>query len=135
MLDLKKTFATDKTKEEKGVWVQGPEGSRFLVARVGNPAFNKLSAELMKPHRKLINMGKADDALINDLAAEITSRTVLLGWEGVADDDGKTELPYSQAAAKKRLIDYPDFADMISGFAAQISLFQTAAQAAEQKNS
>jgi hypothetical protein len=72
--------------------------------------------------------------LLTDIAAEITSRTVLLDWKGVKDDAGK-DVPYSQAAAKEYMVKYPDFADMISGFGQQISLYQDKEQEERVKNS
>lgn len=132
-MEFKKTFATNKEKEEKGVWANGPDGSRFLIARAGNPIFLKLSGQLLKPYRKLIQMGRADDKVINEISAEVTSRTVLLGWEGVKDD-GK-EVPYSQEEAKRRLLEYTDFADFISGLAQTAALFQDQEQEEAVKNS
>lgn len=127
-MDFKRVFATNKIKEEEGVWFKGPEGSEYLVARQGNKAFTKLMGEVAKPHRKLIEMGKADDALLTEITAEVVSRTILLDWRGVADD-GKA-VPYSHAEAKKRLIDYPDFADMISGFSKTMAAYQDEEKAA-----
>ena len=131
-MDFKKTFATNKSKEEQGVWVKGPEGSEYLIARQGNKAFNKLMAELAKPHRKLIEIGKADEDLITDLTAEVVSRTILLDWKGVTDD-GKP-VPYSHAEAKKRLVEYADFADMIGGFSKSMALYQDEEKAAAAGN-
>lgn len=131
-MDIRKTFATNKKKEEEGVWVKGPDGSEYLIARVGNKKFAKLAGDLMKPHRKLIQMGKADDVTITELAAEVTSRTVLLDWRGVKD--GGVEVPYSQETAKRHLIEFPDFAEMISGFGQQISLYQDEQAEAVAKN-
>jgi hypothetical protein len=133
-MNFKKLFATNKDKEEKGVWVKGPEGSEFLIARAGNASFSKLAGELMRPHRKLIQIGKADDKLITEIAAEITSRTVLLDWKGVKDDSGKDE-PYTQETAKKRLIEYPDFADFIAGLSQQQSQYQDSETEERVKNS
>jgi hypothetical protein len=95
------------------VWVPGPEGTRFLIARNGNPAHSRLAAKLMKPQRTLIQLGQADDKVITKIAAEITSRTILLEWEGVKADDG-TAIPYTVEAAVKLLIDLPDFADWVT---------------------
>ena len=133
-MNVKKLFATNKEKEEKGVWVKGPEGAEFLVARAGNASFAKLAGDLMKPHRKLLQMGKADDKLITEIAAEITSRTILLDWKGVKDDEGK-DVPYTQATAKQYLLDYSDFADLIAGFSQQISQYQDAEAGDRAKNS
>lgn len=131
-MDIRKTFATNKVKEEQGVWVKGPEGAEFLIARQGNKAFARLAGDLTKPHRKLIEMGKADDALIHDIAAEVTSRTVLLDWRGVKED-GKV-LPYSPEAAKRLLIEVPDFADLIAGYSRSIALFQDEEKKAAEGN-
>ncbi len=131
-MDFKKTFATNRTKEEEGVWFKGPEGSEYLVARQGNKSFNKLMAEVAKPHRKLIEMGKADEELVTEITAEVVSRTILLDWRGVTDD-GKA-VPYSHAEAKKRLIDYPDFADMIAGFSKSMAAYQDQERAAASGN-
>jgi hypothetical protein len=132
-MDLKKTFATNKNKEVQGVWMPGPDGSSFRVARLGNENFTKLSGVLMKPYRKLIQMGQADDKVISQIAAEVTSRTILLDWKGVKD--GGADVPYSTEAAKARLLEYPDFADFISALSAQQSQYQDEAEEGERKNS
>lgn len=131
-MDFKRTFGTNKTKEEQGVWQPGPEGSSYLLARSGNKAFNKLMGELVKPHRKLIEMGKADDDLLTNITAEAVSRTILLDWKGVTDE-GKP-VPYSQAEAKRRLIEFPDFADMIAGLSKNMAAYQDEEKAAASGN-
>lgn len=131
-MDFKKVFATNKTKEVEGVWQPGPGGSSYLIARAGNKAFTKLMGELAKPHRKLIEMGKADDDLLTDITAEAVSRTILLDWRGVTDD-GKA-VPYSQAECKRRLVEFPDFADMIAGLSKNMAAYQDEEKAAASGN-
>jgi hypothetical protein len=131
-MDFKKTFATNRTKELEGVWFPGPDGSSYLVARQGNKNFNKLMAEVAKPHRKLIEMGKADDELLTEITAEVVSRTILLDWKGVTDD-GKP-VAYSNEEAKRRLIDYPDFADMIAALSKGMAAYQDQEKAAAAGN-
>lgn len=121
-MDIAKTFGTNKTKEEQGVWVDGPDGARFLVARQGNTAFRKLSAELAKPHRRLFQMGKVDDAIIKGITAEVIARTVLLDWKGVKA--GEKELAYTPEIGKEMLLKHEDFADFITGISTTVSLFQ-----------
>ncbi len=132
-MDFKKTFATNKTKEEQGVWMKGPEGSEFLIARANNKNFMKLAGDLLKPYRKLIQMGRADDKVITEISAEVASRTVLLGWRGMKDGD--VEVPYSQAEAKRRLVEYSDFADFVSGLAQTQAAFQDEESETAAKNS
>lgn len=121
-LGLGDVFGTNKQKEVDGVWMPGPAGMRFKIARAGNESFSKLSAQLLKPHRKLIRMGKMDDTLLTEISAEICARAILLDWEGVKD--GGQAVQYSVAAAKERLIKYPDFADYITGLSQDVSSFQ-----------
>lgn len=132
-MDFRKTFGTNKTKEEQGVWQKGPDSSEFLVARAGNKNFMKLAGDLTKPYRKLIQMGKADDKVMTEISAEVTSRTILLGWRGVVD--GGEEVPYSQAEAKRRLIEYSDFAEFIAGLAQTLAAYQDEEIEAATKNS
>jgi hypothetical protein len=131
-MDFKKTFVTNKKKEEEGVWQAGPDGSKFLIARAGNAKFTQLAGKLMKPYRKLIQMGKADDKVISEIAAEITSRTILLDWDGFKDGD--VVVPYSIEEAKKRLLEASDFADFIAGLSQQVSEYQDEEQEAATKN-
>lgn len=131
-MDMEKTFATSEQKEEQGVWFKGPDKSEFLIARQGNRAFVKLSAELTKPHRRLIERGLADDALLEDIAAEVASRTILLGWRGV-DAAGK-EVPYSSAAAKAYLLKHKDFADFVAGCSRSAAAYRDEEQRAAAGN-
>ncbi len=79
----------DTKRENEGVWVDYESGIRFLVARMGNPAYSKRLEELGKPHLRAARSG----SLTNEVALKITKRamaeTILLAWEGVEDDKGK----------------------------------------------
>jgi hypothetical protein len=125
-MDLKKTFATNKNKEVQGVWMPGPDGSSFRVARLGNENFTKLSGELMKPYRKLIQMGQADDKLLTQIAAEVTSRTILLDWKGVKD--GGADVPYSTEAGQGAPLELPRFRGLHQRLSAQQSQYQDEAE-------
>lgn len=131
-MDFQKMFVTNKTKEQEGVWQVGPDGSQFLIARAGNEKFSKLAGELLKPYRKLIQMGRADDKVIMPIIADVTARTVLLDWKGMKDGD--VEVPYSTEEAKKRLLASTDFADFIAGLSQQVGAYQDEAQEAATKN-
>lgn len=131
-MDFKKNFVTNKKKETEGVWLPGPEGSEFLIARAGNTNFTKLAGELMKPYRKLLQMGKADDQLIHEVVAEVTSKTILLGWRGL--NEGGQEIAYSQQEAKQRLVSSNDFAEFIAGLSQQQAAFQDEQRDAAVKN-
>lgn len=122
-MDIAKAFGTNKTKEEQGVWFSGPAGMRFLVARQGNKEFKRLAAELTKPHRRVIERGLADKKLMNEIAAEVAARTVLLDWSGVTGPDGKV-VPYSPEEAKRRMLETEDFFEFITSCSADARAYR-----------
>ncbi len=132
-MDIGKAFGTNKTKEEKGVWVKGPLGSEYLIAREGNKEFTRLSAELVRPYRKMIQKGMADASLMNEIAAEVVARTVLLDWRKVRDPEGKP-IPYTPEEGKRCILAYPDFAEFVSANAREMRLFQDEEQKAAEGN-
>lgn len=132
-MDLKKVFATNPKKEVDGVWVDGPEKSRFLIARANNKNAAALMTKLMRPHRTMARNGKLDDAILDDLVAQVTSKHILLDWENVKEGD--KEVAYTPEAARAMLKAYPDFADFIGGMAQNVALFQDEEEAAQAKNS
>lgn len=121
-MDIAKAFATNAKKENEGVWIPGPDGAEFLIARMGNENFKKLSTELAKPHRRLIQLNRLDDKIVQEITAEVMARTILLGWKGVKEAGKPVE--YSPETAKRWLLAYKDFAEFISGVAATQSLYQ-----------
>lgn len=100
MLNLFKQFKTDETAENKGVWREFGE-AKFLIARTGNKAYAKLLQELVEKNRSLLNKkGEAADKLSESIMIEVTAKTLLLGWEGIANPDNEEEaLPFSHEAA------------------------------------
>ena len=121
-MDLRKAFGTNKKKEQEGVWVKGEEGSEFLIARAGNPAAEKLTQELMRPHRRRLRAGTLPDEVTKEISYTVLATAVLLGWKGVKVD-GK-EVPYSPEQAKELFTEMPDFADFVAGYSMEAALFQ-----------
>jgi hypothetical protein len=120
MDEISKVFGTDKTKEAKGVWFPGPDGMSFLIARQGNPEFKRLSGELTKPHRRLIERGLADKDLLNEIAAEVCARTILLDWK---KKDGK--LPaYTPELGKQELLKTEDFFEFVTACSADARAYR-----------
>lgn len=117
-----KAFATNAKKENEGVWVPGPDGAEFLIARLGNDHFKKLSTELAKPHRRLLQLGKLDEKVVQEITAEVTARTILLGWKNVKE--GGKPVEYSPETAKRWLLAYKDFAEFVSSVAGTQAVYQ-----------
>lgn len=135
-MNLKKYFGTNKDKEQHGVWIDGPDGSKLLIARFGNPASLKLGKELMRPHRAAQRAGKLDDKVLEAVAIKVLANTVLLGWKGVRDGEGDTppEIQYSPEAAERLMAAYHDFRAFVAEYASEASLFHDQEEKALEKN-
>lgn len=101
-MNLFKQFATDESAEVNGVNV--PYGdATFLVGRLGNSKYSKKLSSLVERNQRLLDAkDDAAEAFSEKLVIEALAETVLLGWEGV-DDENDEPMPYSVENAKKVL--------------------------------
>lgn len=129
-------YKTDAARETKGVLLDLGDAGKFRIARAGgaNATFQKRLAALTKPHRRAIQTGNVDEDVANRLMVQVYCETVLLGWEGVTDEDG-AELGFSVAAAVKLLVDLPDLFKDIRQTADDASLFRLDLLETDAKNS
>lgn len=132
-MDLLKAFSTNKKKEEEGVWVEGPDGAKFLIARMGNKRAVKLAERLMRPHRAAQRKGNLDDKVLTSVTYQVMADTILLDWKGVKI--GGKEEPYSPELGKRLFNEIPDFADFVSDYAQQMKQYQDDEEEATTKNS
>lgn len=132
-MDVRKTFSTNKSKEEEGVWVKGPDGAQFRIARSNNAAAEKLAAELRRPHRRAILAGTLAPEIQKDIAYTVLAQAILLDWRGVTE--GGQEVAFSPATAKRFFIEMEDFADFIAGYASEVALFRDEENEARRGNS
>lgn len=121
-MDIKKTFGVDKQKELEGVWEDLGDGTKVLVARSGNPKFNRLLQKLSRPHRHAIRNDSLPDDIANEMLIKAMAKTVLLNWEGMKED-GK-EIIYSYGEAVRLLTEYVDFRDYIAGLSRTMDIFR-----------
>ena len=115
-MDLR-SYKTDLTVSEEGVWVDMGEGCSLLIARKGNQKFAKRLKSLIKPYQRQIDMNTMADDLANKLLAEAMAYGILLDWKGLKLD-GK-EIKYSEKAAAEllndpTLIDFRNAVDQLS---------------------
>lgn len=104
--------ATDPKLEKEGIKLPF-EGFSFTVARAGgnNRKFRSVLAAKLKPHAHKIQQEKMTDAQMEKVMAEVYAETVLIGWDGVTDEEGNA-LPYNKRNAVKFLTD-PRFIDLV----------------------
>lgn len=136
-MDIFKTFATDKTKELTGAWVdlstaepeEGKKAPRIKVARLGNRIHSGMMTKLYKENRLALADKDEDKASEIDekLNIEACSKAILLGWEGLEypnSETGESEvIEYSQVNAVK-LLEHSDFRNLVMAHARNFENFR-----------
>lgn len=92
-----KSIKTSASHELNGIWTNY-QGIKLLVARSGNLNYCEAMRNLVEPIKKEIREDKTTVEDFAELLIQARSKTVLLGWENLTDDDGK-EIPYSSDKA------------------------------------
>lgn len=129
-MSLYSAFKTNPDYEKNGIEIQYGENSKgadivFRIARAGgaNQAFNKAMEVATKPYRRQIQNGTFDNKTADKLYMDVFIQTVLLGWEGVEDSEGK-EMKFTTENAKKLFTDLPELFSDLRDQAANMSLFR-----------
>lgn len=117
-------FRTDKTLEKEGIVLDYGD-FKIKVARAGgaNAAFQKALAAKVRPYKRQLDAGTIPDDVAEKLFLDVYAESVVLGWEGVTDENGKP-LPYSKENAVKLFSDLPDLFRDVQNQAAAISNFR-----------
>lgn len=108
----------------------------FLIARAENDNYNKLFIELYEKNMaKLEAGGDEAEELSIQLSAEVTAKTILLGWKGEVGYKGKP-MKYSVENAMKLLSDpqMKEFRRFVAKQAQDLDNFRAAEEAEQEKN-
>lgn len=108
---------------------------RIRVVRAGgaNAKFRRIMAERLRPYRKQLEMGTMDEAVAEQILREAYADAVIVGWEGVTDENGN-DLPFTRDNVLKVLEDLPDLFRDIQEQANLLSNFKAEALEDEAKN-
>ena len=117
-------FRTDKALEKEGIVLDYGD-FKIKVARAGgaNAAFQKALAAKVRPYKRQLDAGTIPDDVAEKLFLDVYAESVVLGWEGVTDENGKP-LPFSKENAVKLFSDLPDLFRDVQSQAASISNFR-----------
>lgn len=117
-------FRTDKSLEKEGIVLDYGD-FKIKIARAGgaNAAFQKALAAKVRPYKRQLDAGTIPDDVAEKLFLDVYAESVVLGWEGVTDENGKP-LPYSKENAVKLFSDLPDLFRDVQNQAASISNFR-----------
>lgn len=139
-MSLYKSFKTDANLEKLGIELEYGENSKgqpilIRIARAGgaNSAYNKRLEVLTKPYRRQIQTETIDNKVLEKIVAQAFAETVVLGWEGVEDEDNN-ELTFSVNNVVKLFNDLPDLYKDIQEQAQKTALFRQEILEADSKN-
>jgi hypothetical protein len=98
---------------EAGDWIgdlpfPGLEGVRLHVRGIGNSSYRRLQSKLFREasaKRAVTDDGASADDFGEKITNELLSSTVLLGWDGIFEEDGTTPLAFTQELALQLLSD------------------------------
>ena len=119
-------FDTDREMERKGMIVDFGSAGKVLIARAGgaNSAFAKVFEFKTRPQRRLIDAGIMEEKLANELLMEAFAETVVLGWEGIKNREGKL-IPFNKKNAIELFTDLPDLFIAVREEAVKMANFKT----------
>lgn len=132
---LYKQFKTDEKLEKQGLTLNFGEGVSIRVARAGgsNDRYMKRMEALTKPYRRQIASETADNKVLEKVVLEVFCETVVLGWEGVTDENGNV-LAFNKENAIKLFTDLPDLFAEVKEQASKSALFRLSLNEEDAKN-
>lgn len=137
-MNIFKKFMTDPQKENEGSWIEIGDGARLLIARAGNENYKAYYRKISAPHKTKFrrSFDILNDPELNNLADEMMidamANTILLGWEGIKDQNN-ADIPFSIQNARK-LLEIKDFRFYVYDLAGDIENFKAVEQEESEKN-
>ena len=88
-MGLRSQFKTDAKVEVEGVWLDYDSGVKIRTARAGgaNKRYLKAMERLSRKYKRQLNLEILPFEVQNRLLREVYAETVILGWEGVTNED------------------------------------------------
>lgn len=134
-MSLYKKFGTSKSAEREGITVDYGDGIKVRVARAGgsNREYIARLEQISRKHRRQIQLDILPEDVAGKITRELYADTIILGWEGVTDREGKP-LPFNRENVIKILEDLPDLFKDIQEHAGNLSLFRDEILEGDAKN-
>lgn len=119
-----KMFKTNPELECSGIEINYGDFI-ITIARAGgaNKKFARAIEKKSRPFKRAIQSDTFDNDRANALLKEVYAETVVLGWEGVTDENGE-ELPFNRDNCLKLFNDLPDLFQDIMEQAQKSALFR-----------
>ena len=139
-MSLYKQFATDKNVERDGDVLSYGKNSKnkdinIRIARAGgaNIRYTKLLEAAIKPYRRQLQNETMDNGVAEDITMRVYAQSVVLGWEGVEDENGN-DMEFTVENCMKLFKDLPDLWADIQSQATRAALFRQDILEADAKN-
>lgn len=118
-------YATDKSMEEEGTWVDYGDGLKVQVRRLNSTKSRDVRRKLEKPYVKQFRGQDMPDSIQEQLLNNQIAKAIVVSWEGVPNPDNpKEKLPCSEENVMMMITRYPDFRDDILAASMERATFQ-----------
>lgn len=133
-MSVKDLFGTNADFEKNGITIDYGD-FEIKIARAGgaNKRFNRILRVKAQPFQRAIQTQTLDDERSNRLMYEVYAASVILGWTGVTDDEGKT-ISFTYENCIALFEKYPDLFADIQEQAQNIRLFKEEIREEDGKN-
>jgi len=124
---------SDKQAEIDGVWTDYAPGFRVKIARMNNPEFEKALRRIRRPYLRRMRRGEISEDVAEMIMRQAVAETILLGWEGLVDDDDKPII-YSKEKALELLSESREFFNEVFDMSRDAAIFREELQEEAEKN-
>jgi hypothetical protein len=127
----------EQTSEIEGVWVDVGEGVQLKLARADNSSYQKEVSKILLASsselRILQDSNPRRMEIIREARIKAISRTILLDWRNLQDENGK-ELKYSPELAEKILVEYKELLELVDAFSTNREMYKAKLDEDSRKN-
>ena len=114
MTSIYAMYKTSDKLEDEGVILDYGSAGKVKVRRAGpgNERFARVFERKFRPYRKQFDRGTLEPEVANRLMYEVVAETVIIGWEGICDEQGE-EIKFTVDNAVRLFTELPEwFADL-----------------------
>lgn len=129
-------YATNKSQEEEGVWVDFGDGIKVKLRRMNSKYSREIRAKLEKPYASQFRGREYPMEIQENLFIMQLAKAIIVEWEGVPDaEDPKKMAPNSEDSRLAVLKAYPDFREEVAAASMERATFQEITTKEAEKNS
>lgn len=103
---------TDKKRDAEGAWVDIGEGASILVGRIEGRRYRDMRDKLLRKHQIQLQTQSLGTDILEQINLEVEAETILLGFKGFEDDDGK-DIKFSKKKGLEMLTESDIFRSIV----------------------